>query len=267
VSDVSINLLKGFEYRNLNTFLHRLDPRTKLTVTLVYSVLALMFTSLVPLALFTATLIPFLISGRIVRRWMTSMKGLWFIIFFILVLNTWLRTLDFALSMCLRIVLLVTAFTLFFMSVHPDDLSLSLLAMHVPYSFTFTLSLATRFMPALALEAQNIIDAQRSRGLELEKGNLITRVKNMVPIIVPLIINSIKRAYSVAEALESKAFGAVTNRTNYFQIKMKKRDYAIIGIVLAFAIIYSVLSFTQMLPAIFYFNISSLFPNLLRANA
>lgn len=267
MSDVSINLLKGFEYRKLNTFLHGLDPRTKLTITLVYSVLALIFSSFVPLALFTATLIPFLISGRIVHRWLTSLKGLWFIVIFIILINTWLTSLDFAISMCIRIVLLVSAFTLFFMSVHPDDLSLSLLSMHVPYSFTFTLSLATRFMPTLALEAQNIIDAQRSRGLELEKGNILTRVKNMVPIIVPLIINSIKRAYSVAEALESKAFGAVANRTNYFQIKMKKRDYAIICIVLAFAIIYSVLSFTHLLPFIFYFNLHDVFPNLIPAMA
>jgi energy-coupling factor transport system permease protein len=259
---MSINLLKGFEFKKKDTFVHRLDPRTKLVITIAYSVLALSFSTILPLAFFIFTLVPLLAAGRIVKRWLTSLKGLSFIIIFIIVLNTWLTSLEFAISMCLRIILLVSSFSIFFMTVHPDELALSLLAMKVPFSFTFTLSLATRFIPTLAAEAQNIIDAQRSRGLELEKGNLLVRVKNMVPILIPLIINSIKRAFSIAEALESKAFGAVKARTNYIELKMGGRDYAVIAIMVVFTIGFFTLYFGNYLPGLFYFSLNVIFPHL-----
>ena len=111
-------------------------------------------------------------------------------------------------------------------------------------------------------EAQNIIDAQRSRGLELEKGNLLVRVKNMVPILIPLIINSIKRAFSIAEALESKAFGAIKIRTNYYELKMRARDYAVIAIMVLFVVGFFVLYFGNLLPGVFYFTLHAIFPNL-----
>ncbi|MHA1848411.1 MAG: energy-coupling factor transporter transmembrane component T family protein [Promethearchaeota archaeon] len=259
---MSLNLLKGFEFRRKETFFHALDPRTKLVITITYSTLALLFNNLIILALLTLTLVPFIINAKILQRWLTSIKGLTFIILFILILNTWLNSLDFALSMCIRIILLLTSFSLFFMTVHPDDLALSLLTMKVPFSFTFTLSLATRFMPTLATEAQNIIDAQRSRGLELERGSLIKRVKNMIPILIPLIINSIKRAFSIAEALESKAFGAVKERTFLHELHISKRDVIIITIVILGAALLVVLNFYNMLPDFFFFKISKLFPNL-----
>nr|MDO8116168.1 energy-coupling factor transporter transmembrane component T [Candidatus Sigynarchaeota archaeon] len=259
---MSINLLKGFEFKKKNTFLHSLDPRTKLFMTLVYSILALAFSNPVSLVFFLLTLVPFIISGRIVGRWLTTLKGLAFLVTFILIINTWLGSLDFAISMCLRIILLVSAFSLFFMTVHPDELASSLLAMHVPFSFTFTLSLATRFMPTLALEAQSIIDAQRSRGLELEQGGIIARVKNMVPILVPLIINSIKRAFSVAEALESKAFGTMQTRTNYFEVKMHKRDYIVIFLISCFVAGFFILFFSHSLPSFFFLSLTDVFPHL-----
>ncbi|MEX2684334.1 MAG: energy-coupling factor transporter transmembrane protein EcfT [Candidatus Sigynarchaeota archaeon] len=259
---MSINLLKGFEFKKKDTFVHRLDPRSKLVITITYSILALSFSTILPLAFFIATLLPILAGGKIVRRWLVSLKGLSFIIIFIIVLNTLLTTLDFAISMCLRIILLVSSFSVFFMTVHPDELALSLLAMKVPFSFTFTLSLATRFVPTLAAEAQNIIDAQRSRGLELEKGNLLVRVKNMVPILIPLIINSIKRAFSIAEALESKAFGAMKTRTNYYELKMRKWDYAVIVIMILFIVGFFVLYFGNYLPGVFYFTLRVILPNL-----
>jgi energy-coupling factor transport system permease protein len=259
---MSINLLKGFEFKKKDTFVHNLDPRTKLVLTICYSILSLSFSNILPLVLCIFTLLPFLASGKIVKKWLTSIKGLAFIVVFILVLNTWLNSLDFAISMCLRIVLLVSAFSIFFMTVHPDELASSLLSMKVPFSFTFTLSLATRFIPTLALEAQNIIDAQRSRGLELEKGNIITRVRNMVPILIPLIINSIKRAFSIAEALESKAFGTMTKRTNYFELKMRKRDYAIIGVMIVFVIGVFTVFLTGLVPIFFNFSLKTIFPDL-----
>ncbi|MHA1369428.1 MAG: energy-coupling factor transporter transmembrane component T family protein [Promethearchaeota archaeon] len=252
---MSINILKGFEFKKKDTFIHSLDPRTKLLIAIVYSILALIFSKIIPLLILLLSLIPLIVSGKVFKKWLTSLKGLVFIITFIMILNTWLNSLNFAISMSLRIILLLSAFSLFFMTVHPDDLSSSLLAMKIPFYFTFTLSLANRFIPTLAIEAQNIIDAQRSRGLELEKGNIIKRVKNMVPIIIPLIINSIKRALSVAEALESKAFGAKKERTNYFDVKLKNKDYIIMVATLTFMICILLIYFSGIFNPIFNYQI------------
>jgi len=68
------------------------------------------------------------------------------------------------------------------------------------------------------------VDAQRSRGLETQKGNLIKRVKNFMPVIIPLLVVAIRRALNVAEAMESRCFGASKRPTNYYELKIKFGD-------------------------------------------
>jgi energy-coupling factor transport system permease protein len=97
--------------------------------------------------------------------------------------------------------------------------------MKLPYEFAFSFSLAFRFVPTIANEAQNILDAQQSRGYEMQKKGLISQIKNLFPLLIPLIINSIKRAFYVAEALESRAFGSRKERTYYYSIKYSLKDY------------------------------------------
>ena len=112
--------------------------------------------------------------------------------------------------------------------------------MKVPYEFAFSFSLAFRFVPTIAREAQNIMDAQQSRGYELQQKGIISQIKNLFPLLVPLIISSIKRAFNVAEALESRAFGSDNERSYYFSIKFRLRDWIFISyliIILAFFII------------------------------
>jgi len=140
--------------------------------------------------------------------------------------------------MMLRITIMVSAFSIFFLTVDPNDLALSLISMRVPYHYAFSFSLAFRFVPTIAMEAENIKDAQQSRGYELKTSGLISQIKNLFPLIVPLIVCSIKRAFNVAEALESRAFGSKKERTYYFTIKYSIKDwiftiYLLIFLVLA----------------------------------
>ena len=127
--------------------------------------------------------------------------------------------------MIIRILIMITAFSIFFLTVHPNDLALSLISMKVPYEFAFSFSLAFRFVPTIAIEAQNIMDAQQSRGYEMKQTGLINQIKNLFPLLVPLIVSSIKRAFNVAEALESRAFGTIKNRTYYYSIKYSVKDW------------------------------------------
>jgi energy-coupling factor transport system permease protein len=89
------------------------------------------------------------------------------------------------------------------------------------------MSMAMRYVPTLGQEAYAIMDAQRARGVELDKGNLIKRIRNVIPIIVPLIIVSIRRALSIAESMESRGFGASENRTYMEMLRFGKWDWVL----------------------------------------
>jgi len=207
------------------SLLHSLDPRAKLVFSIVYTISALLYTEIIPLLFIFISLIPLILMGKLFKQWFKSIRGLSFLIVFIVILNTLFISLSFAIAMILRIFIMVSAFSIFFLTVDPNDLALSLISMKLPYEFAFSFSLAFRFVPTIAYEAQNILDAQQSRGYEMQKKGLISQIKNLFPLLIPLIICSIKRAFNVAEALESRAFGSRKERTYYYAIKYSIKDW------------------------------------------
>lgn len=225
---MSYTMLSAFEFKRKDTYVHNLDPRTKMFMTLVFMAVVLLFTSIVPLLItFIFTLVPILLA-KSVKEWLSSLKGTTILLVFILVINSFVRDLNFAVAMVLRLIVLITAFSAFFLTTHPDDLAQALIQMKVPFDFAFALSMATRYVPTLAREAQTIMDAQMSRGLELQKGGFTQKIRNLIPLIIPLIVNSVRRAMSIAESLESRAFGAIKKRTYLYQLKLKKGDFLFI---------------------------------------
>jgi len=234
---MSLEFLNAFKFQKKNTFVHNLDPRVKLLFSIVYSISALLFTEIVPLFIIFLTLIPFILLGRMIKEWIRSIRGLSFLVLLIIVLNTYFLSLGYAIAMIIRISIMITAFSIFFLTVHPNDLALSLVSMKVPYPYAFSFSLAFRFVPTIANEAQNIMDAQQSRGYEMEQKGMINQIKNLFPLLVPLIICSIKRAFNVAEALESRAFGSSNERSYYYTIKYKFKDWVLTFYSLCFFII------------------------------
>ena len=140
--------------------------------------------------------------------------------------------LAYSATLAFRYIVLMSSFSIFFLTTSPDDLSLALEQSHIPYEFCFAFTTAVRFVPVLANEAQTIIDAQRSRGLELEKGNFLKKIRNYVPILIPLIVSAIRRSLELAEAMESRAFGASKNRTNLYFLKIRVWDIVAILISL-----------------------------------
>jgi energy-coupling factor transport system permease protein len=134
--------------------------------------------------------------------------------------------------MTLRFVVLVESFSVFFLTTSPDHLGLALEQTHVPYEFSFAFTTAVRFVPVLAEEAQTIMDAQKARGLELEKGNFLKRIRNYVPVLIPLIVSAIRRSLELAEAMESRAWGATKKRTNLYVLKLHRGDFALLAITI-----------------------------------
>jgi energy-coupling factor transport system permease protein len=253
---MSLDIFEAFKYRRKTTFIHSLDPRTKLAFALIVSVLSIIFTELMILLIIFLTMMPLIALSKSIKEWAKSMKGLLILISIVGLLNFLLadislvNPLSWTISMVIRITSLVTAFSIFFLTVHPDDLSQALIQMKVPFSFAFAMSMAVRYVPTIAREAQNIREAQMSRGLELEKGNFIQKIRNFIPIIIPLIVSSVRRAVSVAESLESRGFGISKNRTYLFPLKMKVRDYLVLIILISILILSIVGKFIIGLPSI-----------------
>jgi energy-coupling factor transporter transmembrane protein EcfT len=214
--------------------------------------------------------------AKVQREWIRSLKGaslFAIIIFATNFVSAYLRpgsligvvppidtTIEYILlfersiAVTLRFIVLILSFSAFFLTTSPDRLSLALEQSHVPYEFCFAFTTAVRFVPVLAEEAQTIMDAQRARGLELERGNFLKRVRNYIPILIPLIVNAIRRSLELAEAMESRAWGATEKRTNLYILKMEKADIslsAVSFIILALSVYvrisFSIPSFTTLL--------------------
>jgi energy-coupling factor transport system permease protein len=227
-----MSFLEVFQYTRQQSLVHNLDPRAKLVLSIVLAGISLLFFNIIPLLIIIGCMIPLIAAAKSLRRWSKSMKGLTVLMLFIIVFNTLLSTVpnpfSYSVAIALRLVALMTSFSIFFLTVHPDELSQALIQMRVKFEFAFAMSMAMRYVPTLGQEAYAIMDAQRARGIELDKGNILKRIRNIVPIIVPLIIVSIRRALSIAESMESRGFGASEKRTYMDKLSFRKRDWAVV---------------------------------------
>jgi energy-coupling factor transport system permease protein len=213
-------------------------------------VAAILFGEIIPLIALFLMPIPFVLLAGVQREWLRSLRGAAFLAAFIFIVNIasnfftsgYVLTavaVETAAAMTLRFVVLVESFSVFFLTTSPDHLGLALEQTHVPYEFAFAFTTAVRFVPVLAEEAQTIMDAQKARGLELEKGGFLKRIRNYVPVLIPLIVSAIRRSLELAEAMESRAWGATKKRTNLYALKLHRGDFALLAItigVLAMAI-------------------------------
>lgn len=246
-----MSFFDGLRFRRVSSPVHSLDPRVKFLYVCVIFTLAILFTEFLPLTVLFLMQIPFVVVARVFRQWLRSLKGAAFLAAIIFATNfvfTYVyggyqitaSLLEYSATMTLRFLVLVESFSIFFLTTSPDHLGLALEQSKIPYEFCFAFTTAVRFVPVLAEEAKTIMDAQKSRGLELEKGNFLKRIKNYIPILIPLIVSAIRRSLELAEAMESRAWGAAESRTNLFVLKLKRRDYtlAVFSVATLFAAVY-----------------------------
>ncbi|MCR6690899.1 MAG: energy-coupling factor transporter transmembrane protein EcfT [archaeon YNP-LCB-003-016] len=249
--------LKAFEFKRGDTIIHRLDPRVKFLLSISYLILSFIYNNFVILLILFLTSIPLFYLAKSLIDYLRSLRGALLFIILVFALNYFVSGLYLALTITLRLILLMSSFSIFFMTTYPEDFALMLVNIGVPYDFALTLTMSIRFVPTLAREAQIIIDAQRSRGLELEKGNFIVKLKNYIPILVPLIVSALRRSMSVAEAMESRAFGASPKRSSLIELSFKRRDYIALFIIVSFTVFMLLLKFYFHIED--YLNLYSLF--------
>jgi energy-coupling factor transport system permease protein len=245
-----MSVFNGLKFRKVHSPIHDLDPRIKFIYVCTIFAVAIIFGELLPLIALFLMQLPFVLLAGVKREWLRSMRGAAFLAAIIFATNLifsffssggtrMAQTLENAAALTLRFIVLVESFSIFFLTTSPDHLGLALEQTHVPYEFVFAFTTAVRFVPVLAEEAETIMDAQKARGLELEKGNFFKRIRNYIPILIPLIVSAIRRSLELAEAMESRAWGATKKRTNLYVLRMHRGDAAMVAItfgVLASAI-------------------------------
>ncbi len=238
-----MSVFDGLKFRKVYSPIHNLDPRMKFIYVIAIFVAAILFYSIIPLLALFIMQIPFVLLARVHKQWLRSLRGAAFLAAFIFIVNIATNFFthgytvtaadwESATALTLRFIVLVESFSVFFLTTSPDHLGLALEQSKVPYEFSFAFTTAVRFVPVLAEEAQTIMDAQKARGLELEKGNFMKRIRNYIPILIPLIVSAIRRSLELAEAMESRAWGATKKRTNLYSLKLRRGDYVLFGIII-----------------------------------
>ncbi|MDI3474285.1 MAG: energy-coupling factor transport system permease protein [Thermococcaceae archaeon] len=226
-------------YLEKDSFLHSLDPRTKIIGSLSAMVAVLLFNH--P-AVMTALFLLILIAGRVLGKveigeQLKFLKPLLPLV--ILTIALWPliyrpRTLGllFGASFALRLLTLGLITILLLATTRQRELIRGFVKLGLPYELGLTVSIGLRYIPTLYILANNIMDAQKSRGWEVEKGNILVRLRKMSAVLIPLIVASLRTAHELSIALETRAFGASKKRTFLRDIKMRRRDYVALILIL-----------------------------------
>lgn len=235
----------NFRYQDKGTLIHNLNPFVKLAWVSSTVLLAMIFEHPLYLLLLFLVTLPVVIAAKGWPEWLSLLRFVFYLSLVIIIINSLvmyhgthvlleftfeiptlgqpkitLEAICFGLGMSLRLLAIVSAFTILNLTVHPDDMLLAALKLRLPYKSVLATSLSTRFMPALIDDLGRLTDVQRSRGLEIDKGKLGQKIRSRGAVLIPLLSNSLDRTVQIAEAMESRAFGAGKTRTYYKEIKL-----------------------------------------------
>lgn len=246
------------QYVEGDSFIHRLDPRAKIIIAILYIVVIFLSKSVTAFALLLLASGIFIAMTRLsFKMVLRSMRPVLFIILFTAVINVFWMTGDTllmefwiikiylegiinAVLIVLRIALLITA-TSVFMTYTTTPLALTdaleqllspLKKLHVPvHEFSMMMTIALRFIPTLIDETQKIINAQTARGADFSSGSLVKRAKALIPILIPLFVSAFRRADELATAMECRCYTGGEGRTRMNVLVSKPGDWVMVGIV------------------------------------
>jgi energy-coupling factor transport system permease protein len=238
-----------FLYLDKNTWIHRLDPRTKMIGVLIFFSICLCFNHPLYMAAISLGVTLIAISTKVLRNFWRLRFILALLIVFSAVmwpffvkgptpLWSWglLRvsqeSLLYGIAMGLRLATFVGTGLIFLSTTRNEELTNGLIRMGCPYPVAFALSTALRLVPTFAGAGATIIQAQVSRGLDLESGNIFSRIGKFIPQAVPLFIYAIRHTNLLAMALESKGFSPESKRTMYYEPHMARMDYMVLVLLI-----------------------------------
>ncbi|MEG0570792.1 MAG: energy-coupling factor transporter transmembrane component T [Oscillospiraceae bacterium] len=236
------------------SIVHKLDPRLKLILTMVYVVVLFLLKN--PLSYILAILflvvinlcakIPLKIVAKSIKPILplilfTSVLNLFFVSGTIILFKFWIFTISLegiklAIMMSVRIVCLIIGTSLLTYTTSPIALTDAIERLFKPLKYVkfpvhemaMMMTIALRFIPTLIEETDKIMSAQKARGADLETGSLIKRAKALIPILIPLFVSAFRRAEELALAMECRCYRGGEGRTRMKQLHLAFSDYMVI---------------------------------------
>lgn len=259
------------QYYPTGSVIHRLDPRVKLFGTILYIVTLFIAKNPVVYMLAAAFLFTCVGISRVPFKFiMRGLKSIMIIMAISLIFNLfmteghvlvsfWKFRITYegiiqAVYMGLRLVLLIMGSSVMTLTTTPNDLTDGmekglrfLKVIKIPvHEVAMMMSIALRFIPILMDETDKIMKAQSARGADFESGNFFKRVKALVPILVPLFVSAIRRAYDLATAMEARCYRGGKGRTKMKPLRYKGRDgiaylilFSYLGMIIAAKILWN----------------------------
>ena len=245
------------KYIPLDSFIHNLDPRTKICAMMVLLVAIFIPCSWYVYAIIgTICVVAVLLAKLKIDFIWQSFKPMIFMLVILAVINVFvLKTGDVLFTIgkfevhkdaimqtvyiVIRLLLMIIITTLLTATTKPLDMTLGIENLLAPlqkikvptHDIAMMISLALRFIPTLLEEAERILKAQASRGVDMENGSLKEKVQSILSLIVPLFVSCFQKADDLADAMEARGYVVGAERVRYKQLKMKFADYAVLVFV------------------------------------
>ena len=247
------------KYLPLDSIIHHMDPRAKIGAMLIMMIAIFIPAGYAGYGIIAAAVIGTALLARLKLSFLwRAMKPMLFMLTFLLIINllvirdgdvlftifgfsVYTGAIAQTLYIVIRLALMIMITTILTATTKPLELTLGiedlLKVIHVPaHEIAMMISIALRFIPTLIEETQRIMKAQASRGVDMEEGSLMEKVKAILSLIVPLFVSAFQRAEDLAYAMEARGYIPNRMRTRYKQLKMEGRDYVLlIASVLVFA--------------------------------
>ena len=273
---VRSNMLRDItlgQYYQTESLIHRMDPRVKLGGTILFIISLFFFKN------YAGYVIAALFLGMVIRLskvpFKFMVKGMKTIVMLMLItvvfnlfltpgtplFTIWKLTitqegLKMAISMAIRLTLLIIGSSVMTLTTTPNNLTDGMEKMMGPlkvfkvpvHEVAMMMSIALRFIPILLEETDKIMKAQIARGADFESGNIFKRAKAMVPLLVPLFISAFRRANDLAMAMEARCYRGGEGRTKMKPLVYHKRDYIAYGCIVAYMVVSIVVGRLSFLP-------------------
>ena len=241
------------QFYDSNSVLHKADPRLKILLMIALIVFIFVSGNIFAMSLSALFVLFVLIISKVpFKMYLKNLKAILPVLIFTTLLNIFYSDsgtviIEFwkivittgglyrALFMALRIFLLILVSSVLTYTTTPNDLTDAIESLLMPLKFiglknavhtlAMMMTIALRFIPTLIEEAEKIMNAQKARGADLESGGLIQRVKALIPILIPLLISSVRRASELAEAMECRCYNGGEGKTRMKQMKFHIVDF------------------------------------------
>lgn len=247
------------QYYSTESIIHKIDPRVKILSTFAYLVSLFIFKSLIGYLIASIFLVTIIKLSRVPFKYVfKGMRSIIFLLLITVVFNIFLTPgtqlikvwhfsitkegIRIAVFMALRLFFLITGTQIMTLTTTPSKLTNGLESILKPLKYlkvpvgeiALMMTIALRFLPILLDETNKIINAQVSRGADIETGGILKRTKAMIPILIPLFVQAFRKASDLALAMEARCYNNSENRTKLNPLLYKKRDYIAYLIILMY---------------------------------